>query len=52
MSRLSLDLSPDLVERMDYIVELIGFGCKEELVRCVIRRYVDRYFIIARATEG
>jgi len=50
MSRLSLDLSqkglsPDLVERVDVLVELIGFGSREELVRCAVRRYVDRYFI-------
>ena len=50
MSRLSLDLpqkglSPEFVEKVDYIVELLGFGSREELVCCAVRRYVDKYFM-------
>jgi len=41
-------LSPELVERMDYVVELIGFGSREELVRCAVRRYIDTYFPIGK----
>jgi len=62
VSRLILDLSqkglsPELVERMDYIVELLGLGSREELVRCAVRRYVDKYFTLSsglsrREAEG
>jgi len=46
VSELSLE-SPELVEKMDYVVELIGYDSREELVRCAVRRYVDKYFIIS-----
>lgn len=41
-------LSPELVERMDYVVKLIGYDSREELVRCAVRRYVDTYFPIGK----
>jgi len=40
---LEIYLAPELVERMDEVVELLDLGSREELVRCAIRRYVDRY---------
>jgi metal-responsive CopG/Arc/MetJ family transcriptional regulator len=44
---LEIHLTPELVERMDDVVELLDLDSKEDLVRCAIRRYVDRYVIIA-----
>ena len=41
--KLELTLTPELVERMDEVVELLGLGSREELVLCAIRRYVDNY---------
>lgn len=50
MEKLEIHLTPELVERMDDVVELLDLGSREELVRCAIRRYVDRYFIISKST--
>lgn len=50
METLEVHLTPELVERMDDVVDLLDLGSREELVRCAIRRYVDRYFIIAKRT--
>jgi len=50
MEKLEITLTPELVERMDDVVELLDLGSREELVQCAIRRYVDRYFIIAKRT--
>ena len=43
MERLEIQLTSELVERMDDVVELLDLGSREELVRCAIRRYVDMY---------
>lgn len=40
-----MSLSPDIVERIDEAVELLGYGSREELVICVIRRFLDRYHL-------
>jgi len=48
MERLEIHLAPELAERMDEVVELLGIGSREELALSAIRRYVDRYFIIAK----
>lgn len=45
-------LSPEFIEKVDYVVELIGLGSREELVRCAVRRYVDKYFMISKGVEG
>ena len=50
MEKLEIHLTPELVERMDVVVELLDLGSREELVRCAIRRYVDQYFIISKST--
>ena len=50
MERLEIHLAPELAERMDEVVELLGIGSREELALSAIRRYVDRYFIIAKRT--
>ena len=39
--KLEISLTPELVERMDDLVELLDLGSREELVLCAIRRYVD-----------
>jgi len=41
MEKLEIHLTPELVERMDDIVDLLDLGSREELVLCAIRRYVD-----------
>ena len=43
MSRLEVSLSPEIMERMDEVVELLGYGSREELVLCVIRRFLDKH---------
>ena len=50
MEKLEINLTPELVERMDVVVELLDLGSREELVRCAIRRYVDSYFITPKRT--
>jgi len=47
---LEIHLPSELVERMDEVVEFLDFGSKEDLIRCAIRRYVDRYLMIAKRT--
>ncbi len=49
MSRLEDSLSPEVTERMDEVVELLGYGSREELVLCVLRRFLDQYHIPIRA---
>ena len=48
MEKLEISLTPELVERMDEVVELLDLGSREELVRCAIHRYVDRYPPLAK----
>ncbi|MBA7670310.1 hypothetical protein ES703_78455 [subsurface metagenome] len=45
MSRVELSLSPEITERLDKVVELLGYGSREDLVLYVIRRFLDRYYI-------
>ncbi len=49
MSRLEIALSPEITERIDEAVELLGYGSREELVLCVLRRFLDQYHIPIRA---
>ncbi len=49
MSRLEVSLSPEVMERMDEVVELLGYGSREELVLCVLRRFLDKYPIPVKA---
>jgi len=50
MEKLEIRLAPELVERMDEVVDLLDLGSREELVQCTVRRYVDRYFIASKRT--
>ena len=45
MSRLEMSFTPEFEERLDKAVDLLGYGSREELVLCVIRRFLDRYCI-------
>jgi len=40
---LEVSLSPEIAERLDEAVELLGYGSREELVLCVLRRFLDKY---------
>ena len=43
MSRLELSLPPEVAKRLEDAVELLGYGSREELVLCVLRRFLDEY---------
>jgi len=45
LSRLELSLSPEVTERLEEAVELLGYSSSKELVTCIIRRFLDRYRI-------
>jgi len=38
-----MSFPPEITERIDKTVELLGYGSREELVLCVIRRFLDKY---------
>ena len=40
-----MSLSPEIMERIDEAVEFLDYGSREELVLCVLRRFLDRYHI-------
>lgn len=44
--RLEIKLPSELGERMDDVVELLGFGSRDELVEAAVRRFLDRYRIL------
>jgi len=39
---LEISLTPEITESLDQVVELLGYGSKEELVLCIIRRFLDK----------
>ena len=41
--KLEVTLTPEIAERMDYLVELLDLGSRENLVHCAIRRFLDRH---------
>jgi len=41
--KLEIPLTPELVERMDHVVELLDLGSREKLVHYAILRFLDRY---------
>jgi metal-responsive CopG/Arc/MetJ family transcriptional regulator len=50
---LCLTLPPELAERLDEVVELLGFRSRERFAEAAIRRLLDRYVILAgRFLEG
>lgn len=51
MENLEISLTPELMKRIDEVFELLGYNSREELVQCIIRRFLDKYhsqYIIAR----
>ena len=47
---LEINLTPELVEKIDDAVRLLDFGSREELILCAIRGHVDLNFIIPKST--
>lgn len=45
--KLEISLPAELVDRMDKILEVLGFQSREELVTAAVRRLVDRYVSLA-----
>lgn len=42
VERVEVMLSPELAERIDWIVDLLGFESREDLVLSAVLRFVDR----------
>jgi len=49
MEKLEISLTPDLMKRIDDVVELLDLGSREEFMLAATRRLIDYYSIIARA---
>ena len=43
MKKLEISLDPEVVKRIDDVVELLGFNSREELIQCAIQRFIDKY---------
>lgn len=43
MEKLEIPIDPELMKRIDEVVELLGYNSREELIQCAIRRYIDKY---------
>jgi len=41
LSRVEMSLPSDIAERLDEAVELLDYGSREELILCIIRRFLD-----------
>ena len=41
MDKLEISLPPDLMKRMDDVVELLDLNSREDLVLSAVRRFVD-----------
>ena len=46
VEQIKVMLPPELVERIDYIVDLLGFESREKFVEAAVRRLVDQYMLI------
>ena len=44
--KLEIILPVDLLEKIDRIVDLLGFGSREEFVVAAVRRAVDQYMLL------
>lgn len=49
MEKLEISLTPDLVKRIDYIVELLGLESREEFLMAATRRLLDHYSMISKS---
>lgn len=45
-----VELSAQLVEKVDGILGLYGFSSREEFVEVAVRRLLDRYTVLAEGT--
>jgi len=45
LEKLEIALDPELMKRIDEIVELLGYESREELIRYSIIRFLDKYSI-------
>jgi len=43
LEKLEISLTPELMKRIDEAVELLDYNSREELARCAILRFVDKY---------
>jgi len=43
LEKLEISLDPEVVKRIDDVVELLGYESREEMIQCAIRRFVDKY---------
>ncbi len=43
LEKLEISLTPDLLKRIDDVVELLGFKDRKELVTSAIQRFLDKY---------
>ncbi len=43
LEKLEVSLTPDLLKRIDEVVELLGFKDRKELVTSSIQRFLDKY---------
>lgn len=46
-SRVKLDLSVELAEKIDENLDLFGFVSREQFVEVAVRRLLDRYTVLA-----
>jgi len=49
LEKLEISLTPELVERIDDAVELLGYESRDEFVRCIILRFLDKYPMYIKA---
>jgi len=45
LKKLEISLDPELMKRVDDVFELIGFNSREEMIQCIIRRFVDKHHL-------
>jgi metal-responsive CopG/Arc/MetJ family transcriptional regulator len=46
MEKLEISLTPDLMRRIDDVVELLDLHSREDLVLSAVRRFVDRCHLL------
>jgi metal-responsive CopG/Arc/MetJ family transcriptional regulator len=49
MEKLEISLTPDLMKRIDDVVELLGLESREEFLMAAIRRMMDHYSLISKS---
>ena len=45
LEKLEISLTPELIKKIDDVTELLDYGSREELVICVLRRFLDKYHL-------